>query len=42
MRGALREVVSSPLVQFLSHWAAHIILLAIATKKLSVTKLEAK
>lgn len=41
MRGALREMVSCPVVQFLSHWA-HIGLLAIAAKKLSVTELEAK
>ena len=41
MRGALREIVSSPVVQFLSHWA-HISLLAIAAEKLSVTELEAK
>lgn len=34
-------MVSSALVQFLSHWA-HVGLLAIATEKLSVTKLEAK
>lgn len=41
MRGALREMFFSPLVQFLSHWA-HIGLLAIASKKLCVAELEAK
>lgn len=41
MRGILREMVSSPVVQFLSHWA-WINLLAIATEKLSLTQLEAK
>lgn len=41
MRGALRETVSWPVVQLLSHWACAD-LVAKATEKLCVTELEGK